>query len=282
MARVLACVDGSVYAHSVADHAAWAANAMGASVELLQVLGRREASSDDRSGSIVAEAHRQLLERLATLDAERSKLLMASARITLDEARERLRAAGVGAVDVSLRNGDLLDELAAREGAADLVVIGKRGEAADFASMHLGSNLERMVRASTRPMLIASRAFRPIRRALVAFDGRASMMKAVDAVSRSPLMRGVAVEIVTAGAETPEARRRLDAAAAQLSAGGLTVEARFEPGTPKEGVAAAVARDGIDLVVMGAYGHSRLRTLVIGSTTAEIIRTCLAPILVYR
>jgi len=33
---------------------------------------------------------------------------------------------------------------------------------------------------------------------------------------------------------------------------------------------------------MGAYGHSRLRTLMIGSTTAEMIRTQGVPVLVFR
>jgi nucleotide-binding universal stress UspA family protein len=33
---------------------------------------------------------------------------------------------------------------------------------------------------------------------------------------------------------------------------------------------------------MGAYGHSRIRTLIIGSTTTEVIRSCLIPVLLFR
>jgi len=282
MTMVLACIDGSIYSHSVADHAAWAAKRLGASVETLQVLGRREAASSDRSGRIVAGARRQLLEELATLDAERAKLLQRQGRLDLEEARTRIEAAGVAAVATTLRNGDLLETVAEREAGADLVVIGKRGEAADFAKLHLGSNLERIVRASTRPILVTSRAFRPIRRFLLAFDGRASALKAVDAVSRSPLFAGLTCDLVTAGAETAEARQRLDAAAAQLRAGGMTVSARIAPGQPDVVIGAAVERDGADMVVMGAYAHSRLRSLVIGSTTSELIRACNTPIMVYR
>ena len=39
---------------------------------------------------------------------------------------------------------------------------------------------------------------------------------------------------------------------------------------------------GIDLVVMGAYGHSRIRNLIIGSTTSEMIRSCLVPVMLFR
>ncbi|PIP98294.1 MAG: universal stress protein UspA [Rhodobacterales bacterium CG18_big_fil_WC_8_21_14_2_50_71_9] len=282
MTMILACIDGSIYSHSVADHAGWAAKRLGASVEVLQVLGRREAASSDRSGRIVAGARRQLLEELATLDAERAKLLQRQGRLDLEEARTRIEAAGVASVATTLRNGDLLETVAERETGADLVVIGKRGEAADFARLHLGSNLERIVRASTRPVLVTSRAFRPIRRFLLAFDGRASALKAVDAVSRSPLFAGLACDLVTVGGDTAEARQRLDAAAAQLRAGGVEVSARIEPGQPDTAIGAAVEREAVGLVVMGAYGHSRLRSLMIGSTTSELIRACKTPIMVFR
>ncbi|HSP25858.1 MAG TPA: universal stress protein [Saliniramus sp.] len=47
-----------------------------------------------------------------------------------------------------MRNGDLVEALQEYERDCDLVIIGKRGEAADFAKLHLGSNLERVVRSS--------------------------------------------------------------------------------------------------------------------------------------
>ena len=282
MAKVLACIDGSVYSPSIADHTAWAAERLGASVVLMQVLGRREAASQDRSGRIVAGARRQLLEQLAALDAERAKLLQKQGWLDLEEASARIEAAGVRDVVTTLRHGDLLDTLAAEEAAADLVVIGKRGEAADFAAGHLGSNLERILRASQTPVLVAARAWRPIRRFMIAFDGRASALKIVDEASRSPLFQGIEGLLLMAGDETPKAREALDSAAAQLRAGGIAVDVRIEAGAPTAVVPRAVERDGVDLLVMGAYGHSRLRTLMIGSTTSETIRASRVPILVYR
>src|SRR3546814_1055960 len=92
----------------------------------------------------------------------------------LDDARLRLEAAGVTDVTARLRHGDLLEAVQEVEASGDLVVIGKRGEAADFAKLHLGSNLERVVRASRKPVLVASRAFRPIGRFLIAFEDRKS------------------------------------------------------------------------------------------------------------
>lgn len=282
MGKIIACIDGSVYSDSVADHAAWAALRLDAGVEALQVIGRRENVSQDRSGRIVAGARRQLLEELARVDEERAKLVQRQGWLDLEDAAERIERAGVARVETALRHGDLLETLTEREAGADMIVVGKRGAAADFAKLHLGSNLERLLRAARLPVLVAARAFRPIRRAIVAFDGRSSAQKAVDALSRSPLLAEATIVLVRAGEATAEAEAGLAAAADQLRAGGLAVDTRLLEGPAVTAIPAAVAEAGADLLVMGAYGHSRLRTLVIGSTTSEMIRACLIPILVYR
>ena len=282
MTRILACLDGSVYVDSVVDHAAWAAGRMGLPIELLQVLGRREATASDRSGRIVAGARRRLLEELAEVDAERARLLQKEARLVLEDAKQRLESAGISEVALALRMGDLVSTLQEREEGTSFIVVGKRGEAADFAKLHLGSNLERIVRASSRPIIIASRAFRPIERALVAFDGSKSSLKAVDEISRSPLYQGVSIALLTASEETSRASAALERAKSQLDAAGLSTTMRVVAGRPETAIAEAVASEGIDLLIMGAYGHSRLRTLMIGSTTSELIRACQVPIAVYR
>lgn len=282
MSRVLACIDGSIYADSVADHAAWAAGRLGLPVELLQVLGRREAASSDRSGRIVAGARRRLLEELVTLDAQRAKLVQREARLGLEEAKSRLEEAGCPDVSISLRNGDLLETLAEHEREAALVVVGKRGEAADFAALHLGSNLERIVRASQQPILVTSRAFRPISKLAIGFDGGPSARKAVEAVATSPLYAGLSVLLVTVSEPNKTAQAAIEGAASRISASGHDVETRIMPGKPEEVISAVLEEQEIGLLMIGAYGHSRLRTLVIGSTTSALIRSCRVPVAIYR
>ncbi|MCF8477086.1 MAG: universal stress protein [Pseudolabrys sp.] len=297
MTKVLACIDGSVYSHSVCDHAAWAAVRMKASVDLLHVVGRRDLATApmDLSGSIPADAQQHLLEELATLDAARAKLTQKRGRMMLDEAKARITAAGVADVTVYLRHGDLLETLTERqeksEGQADgqaglkadLIVIGKRGEAADFAKLHLGSNLERVVRATRQPILVAARAFKPIKRLLIAFDGGPSSRKAVETVAGSPQFAGLECHLVMAGPDTEANRAKVEQAALTLTAAGLTAAASVEAGpSPEAVIAAKVEALSIDLLVMGAYGHSRIRSLVIGSTTTEMVRSCKIPIYLMR
>ncbi|SLN30737.1 universal stress protein [Oceanibacterium hippocampi] len=284
MSHVIALVDGSLYAHSVCDHAAWIAGRTGASVELLHVLGRREAPAADAdlSGSIALGARTALLQELTALDAERAKLSQRRGRAILEDAKARIESAGGCAVTTRLRFGDVVETVAELEADADMVVIGKRGEAADFARGHLGSNLERVARASHRPVLVAARAFRPIARVLIAYDGGTSSMKAVDHVARSPLFAGLACTLLSAGPDNPETARGLANARAMLEAGGHAAETAMVPGQPETVISEAVEASGIDLLVMGAYGHSRIRSLILGSTTTQMIQLCRIPVLLFR
>ncbi len=284
MTKLIALIDGSVYSQSVCDHAAWVASRTGASVELLHVLGRRDASSEpaNLSGNIGIEERTALLEELAALDAQKAKLAQRRGRMILDEAKERLTTAGVTEVSTRLRFGDIVTTTQEIEKDADLIVIGKRGEAADFATLHLGSNLERIVRSSHKPVFVTSRAFKPIKRFLIAFDGGVSAMRAVDHVARSQLFAGLACELLRAGPDVPEARKSLDNAAALLRAGGYTVRADIEPGQADAVIARRAEADGLGLLVMGAYGHSRIRSLIIGSTTTEMIRSCKIPVMLFH
>lgn len=280
--NILALIDGSVYARSVCEYAAWLATGLNSGVELLHVLGRRETASADLSGSIALGARSALLKELSSLDEERARLAQKRGRAILEDAEEILREAGVEAVMPRLRNGDLVEAVAEAESTASMVVIGKRGEAADFARLHLGSNLERIVRSVTKPVFVASRAYQPIKKVLVAFDGGPSALKAVDHVARSPLFVGMEIRLLTVGADNEETRRRLENAVATLRAGGHEATFDIVSGQPEPVIAGIVERDGIDLLVMGAYGHSRIRAMIIGSTTAEMIRSCKVPILLFR
>lgn len=283
MDRIIALVDGSIYSASVCEHAGWIASRTGAPVELLHVLGRREGQDrQDLSGAIQLGARTALLEELADLDAQRSKVMSQRGRAILDDARALVEQAGVTDVTARLRHGDLVEAVTEVEQQARVIVIGKRGEAADFAKGHLGSNLERIVRASTRPVLVASRAFRPIQRVLVAYDGGVSAMKAVDHIARSPVFKGLAVHVVTIGPETPQATKGLTDAQAILRAGGIEAEVSMLAGQPETALGRLVDEARFDMLVMGAYGHSRIRSLIIGSTTTAMVRSCKVPVVLLR
>ncbi|MCX2725680.1 universal stress protein [Roseibium salinum] len=279
---LIALVDGSKYSESVCHYAAWIAKRTGATVKIYHVLGRREGvASQNLSGAIELGARSHILEELSELDAQRAKLAQAQGRAILEDARAIVEADGVN-VETRLRQGDLVETVLAKEDTGDMIVIGKRGEAADFARLHLGSNLERVVRSSHKPVFVANREFKPVTKVLIAFDGGQSSLKAVDYLARHKLLAGLPVTLAFAGAETAEIRKSLESAKATLAAGGFDAAIVIDNGKPEATLARLVEEQHYDLIVMGAYGHSRIRNLIIGSTTTEMVRTCKVPILLMR
>jgi len=285
VSRLLAFIDASVYADSVCDHAAWVARRMSAHVEVMHVLGRREmsASQTNLSGALDADARDHLLAELTALDEQKAKIAQHRGRIILQHAKQRLEAAGVASVSTKLRIGDLVETMHAFEDEADLIVIGKRGEAADFAKLHLGSNIERVVRASAKPTLVAAREFKPVERVLIAFDGGPSITKAIAYLSKpQAAFAGLSVTLLMAGEFTTDAKDRLDRATATLGMAGFEVSSRIVQGEPERVISDVVETERFNLLVMGAYGHSRIRNLIVGSTTTEMIRSCKIPIALFR
>ena len=282
MFKLVALVDGSVYSESVLAHAAWIAGRRETQIEVLHVLGRRETSSTpaDLSGSISLGARSALLAELSALDEERAKLAQKRGRLLLDDAKAKLEALGVQNATFALRLGEIVETVSKTD--ADMILIGKRGEGADFASLHLGSNLERIVRSTKKYVFVASRAFKEIKRVLIAYDGGASAKKAVDHISRSPTFAGLDLHLLSVSSDVSAAQRQLDGALAQLSAAGLTATTEVKQGQPDVVIGEMVDQGQVDLLVMGAYGHSRIRSLIIGSTTSEMLRSCKVPVALYR
>lgn len=280
--KILALVDGSAYSESVCHHTAWIAGRLGADVDVMHVLGPREGGAPrDLSGAIGLGARSALLTELARADEQRARLAQAHGRAILEDAEAILRAQNVGMVKVHLRKGDILEAVRQAEPDLRAIVIGKRGEGADFATGHLGSNLERIVRASQVPVFVASRAFRPIGTVLVAYDGSPSANKAIDSMSKSAVFEGLRITLLHVGSAA-QIGTRLDDAVARLAAAGLAADARIVDGEPDEALRAIVEAEGHDLLVMGAYGHSRIRSLIIGSTTTAMVQSVRIPVLLYR
>lgn len=281
--RILALVDHSPYAESVCHYSAWIAERLGAGIDLLHVLtGNPLGASDDLSGSLKLGARTALLKKLADLDAERARLAKARGQALLDDARAIIESHGAGPVTQKLRQGDLVETLKELEPGMRAIVLGKRGEGSAEAAAHLGSNLERIVRSASVPVLVAARHYQPVSSILIAFDASSSAERAVDRMAASPVFTGLAATLVHAGTDGPEIRARLEAARAKLTAAHIDASTEILPGHPEDALAEKIAAAGMNLLVMGAYGHSRIRNLIIGSTTTAMIQACRIPVLLFR
>jgi nucleotide-binding universal stress UspA family protein len=284
MRHILTCTDGSSQARSVYELTAWAARRLGAAVHVLHLLDphRERAESVDLSGNIGVDTGQALLEELVDLEEKRNRLAREQGKLVLAEAERQLTAAGVSRLTVEQRHGELVGTVTRLEEKADLLILGKRGEDTGPASGNLGSNVERVIRASIRPVFVASREFPPVSGFLFAYDGGQSMAKALEFLAVQPLLRGLRCHLLRAGKIDAQAERSVREAADKLQAAGYEVTVELTAGEPEKVIAESVVRHHAGVVLMGAYGHSRIRQLVVGSTTASILRTCRVPVLMFR
>lgn len=281
--RVLAAIDPSVYAASVAGLAAWAATRLDAKLELLHVIARDPGiAPPDLSGNLSMDTTQALMGELAALDEQRAKVAQAHGRELLQQLQADVLAKSEVTATLTQRHGVLVDTLLDLEKDTRLIVIGKRGEHADFAKGHLGSNLERVVRAVHRPVLVAAREFKPIGRFLVAFDGSETTRTCIEMICASPLLRDAECHLLMVGEDNVSHRDALAWAQAKLSSAGYAPTMHLQQGNADTTIARNVDTLKADLLVMGAYGHSRIRTMILGSTTTQLLRTCQIPVLLLR
>ena len=192
------------------------------------------------------------------------------------EFKSAAEAAGLAA-DWLAEEGDAADVLARFAASADLLVLSQEepGAGAGIAD-------ELALRAAPPILFLPyAGAWDEIgRRVLVAWNGSREAARAMrDAL---PLLaRAESVTLVAA--DMPPAREaELDRARAFLERHGVAATTRKLPGTDVQAgdvLLNAIADEGADLLVMGAYGHSRLRELVLGGATRHVLRHMTAPVL---
>lgn len=283
--QVLAAIDGSSFSESVCDYAAWASQALNAPLVFVHVVDNHPQTSEDAnlSGSLRLGAREKLMEELSDLDEQRAKVNREQGKLMLEAAKARAAEDGIADPATRQRNGTLVETLVELENDVRLLVVGKRGETADQASGHLGSNLERVVREMHRPILMVPRGgFKTPAKVMMAFDGSKTARKGIEMLAKSPLFSGIACHVVIVGADTGENNSQLEWALSTLREAGHEAEGAIRAGEVETTLHAYAKDNDIDMMVMGAYGHSRIRHLLVGSTTTDMLRKSTIPVLILR
>lgn len=285
MNQIYACIDGMPVAQAVVDWAAWAAQRLGAPLHLLHVLDEPTAMPlvGDYTGALGYGAQELLQQQLGTLDEQRGAIEREAGHHVLQRAGEYARAAGVTQVAEGMHYGSLVDILLGLEDRTRLVVVGEHYRTSTPRKIYLSHHVERVVRSIKRPVLVATVApFAAPERFVIAFDGSATARKTVDMVAASPLLQGLPALVAMVAPDTPESQQALREAQAVLQSAGFAVETRLLAGEPEQALPELLQTQGNALLVMGAYGHSRIRQMIVGSTTTALLRLSPVSVLVLR
>lgn len=282
MKHVVACIDGSASTQSVCDYASWAALRLETSLTLFHVLDEaRYPTETDMTGNIGLGSRETLLNQLAELDQQRSKLALEQGHHMLESAKNRAQEDGVSEVNLRQRHGDLAESLLELEDAMRLLVIGLHGKDTT-RTKRVGSQLETVVRTMHRPILVAPEEFVEPKSVMLAYDGSDSSRKGIRLLASSPIFKGLPLHLVMVGDDTNDNRASIESAANHLRELGHNVQFDIRSGDVETTLHAYQNEHHIDLVVMGAYGHSRIRQFLVGSTTTSILQTTNSALLLLR
>lgn len=165
-------------------------------------------------------------------------------------------------------------------GLADLIVMGRGGEHNEWLEGLVGSTAEAVIRRSSLPVLITGTEELGKERILMAYDGSSHSQNALRIAVSFAEMWSTTLKILVVGEQNgrpiaTEVQGYLDA----HHVDGAVLEAKGDPG---ERIIEFAGSTNADLVVMGAYGHSKVRELVVGSTTTYVINHASCPVLLAR
>ena len=281
--HIIASIDGSAGSLAVCEAGAWVAARLERSLLLLHTLERRQQhGADDWSGQIGLGAQSELLERMAQLDQERGKLALQYGKTLLAEAEQRVKDRGLQQVQTLLRHGDFVEALAELEAQARLMVVGKVGteHAGEFTA--LGSHIETLIRQVTTSVLITGAHFTAPESFMLAYDGRDTAERSLERIIQGGLLAGLRCQLVMVGTQDENPRAKVEAAGQRLEQEGYAVSPCLLEGDITDALLNYQKQHQIGLLIMGAFSHSKVRHLFLGSNTIRMIQSCQAPLIVLR
>jgi nucleotide-binding universal stress UspA family protein len=224
---------------------------------------------------IVGEAGAAAAAELMSVLEEQSKARAARARAAFEAWRDKTKD---GRAEFQEIIGHPSQTAAANARNADLVVVARpRNDNEPMAA----SLVEACLFESGRPVLVVppGAATKFGKHIVIFWDGSRIAARALGD-SLPLLAQARSALVLSAGSLDPEVPTG-DVVAARLMARGLAAKARSLAPVEREAsaLAAAAQEAGCDLVVMGAYGHSRVREMILGGVTRHMLASATMPLL---
>jgi nucleotide-binding universal stress UspA family protein len=275
---ILVGLDGSEHARTAMRYALWLGQRFGATVaglHVVDIVSIEGSFFHDISGSLGFEPYLDFSSKMREALHERGKGL-------LQEFGDQAAQAGVRS-DIILDMGVVANEIAEHAKTADLVVIGHRGVNEKFSTGLLGSTAESVTRKSPKPVFVCTKDFRECATPLLAYDGSQRASAAMQSAAEFCTTLSLPLTVLTVYKDEAAGRKVLAEAETYLRS--YQLQTTFElqqTGNAPERIANFIRERNHDLLFIGAYGHSRIIEMVLGSTTEYVLRNTSCPVFLNR
>lgn len=279
--HILAPIDGSPDASVALDHAIEIAQEEAGTIYALFVADSKLIEAPYRVAAMPETMVIDPRPALTQAAVAAGRHLAEYGEATLVDAQDRCAAAGVKC-DTEYVEGVIANVILNRAAGADLVVLGRRGEGAEWAGPQLGSVLETIVRHAQAPVLIAQAEMRPIKRILVAFDGSDRAVDVLKVAAEMANRKARTIIVLTVDDGYGGRHEAWKMGKALLAEQGQKATHLFVPGHATSEILRLATDEECDLIALGSYGHSHFVETVFGSTVDEVLHRAVCPVLICR
>lgn len=275
---ILVAVDGSEYTEPVMNYAIQFAKAFDAKLRIVTVVDIR---IFEWSVYLGVDGFAPVLPSSEYLSESR-QLLQEKAEKVLEKCIQ-LASSDNANHSAEMIEGSPREIINQKSHVVDLVMLGSRGEFAKWGSNTImGATMEAISRECIKPLFITPKEFRPIQKILVPYDGSLNANRALPYAGYLASNFEGEIIILTVDKNLDLARSVSDEGKKYFDSYNVIIKTELRNGNPDEEILNFADQEGVDSIVMGAYGHSRMKEAILGSITERVMRNTKVPILLVK
>lgn len=269
---VLVATDGSEAAAVAERYGVALASRLGARLAGVSVVEERLARGWRAEGLGISPPPVEAIEAFLAARAEAACRRLAAA------AREK----GVECSAEATR-GVADDAIVERGKQADLLVLGRDGEHAGYRTALIGSTVDGVLRKTSKPAVVVPAGAELSGPVLLAFDGSPGSRIAARLAVEIAGKLGESIHVFVDSKDKGRSAARFDEVRRLLGAPNVGVrEAASTLGRPDAKIVDAAREAGAGMIVMGAFGRSRIHEYFLGSNSAAVVRSSPIAVLLAR
>lgn len=275
---VVAFIDRNPSSDSTLRHAAWGARTLGQQLVLATLID----GGDDESALIYEayggmDAREDLYRDLLPIERAGNDERETAAIEMVQSTARRARELGVERVRTTVSREPLSSFVEHITGSGDLLVFSR----IDGRGDQQNRLMDEILHIRNRVMLLAPDSFVEPKSWLMALDGGPSSGRAVEYLTENPLLRSAPGTAAIVG---PDHQQRIHFrdAVKHLQSAGYRITAHELQGGADDVLLAIMQVMPVDLLVMGAYGQGKFRSMFERSTTSRLLGAFKGPVLIAR
>ncbi len=275
--NILLPVDGSEYTDAVLKYGIVLGKILKARVKVLSVVDIRifewalSVGSDGFVPIVPSGAYHE----------ESRKLLETRAEAILDKCSKILEKEQLP-FQAEMIPGSPIEVISEHAQLTDLLIMGNRGEYARWKSKMIGATLEAVTRQINKPFFITPKEYRELKTIQLSYDGSENSNRSLQLGGFLASQLNLSILVMTVADDEERGCSLCAEAEKYLEPFDISIKIEVVKGDVDSMILQCAYKNNVDVILMGAYGTSRFREAILGSTTAHIMRNATIPILLAK